>query len=56
MVEGEFASLGFVSYLKKPKAIDNSFLVDILLTAGAILYVKTNVPQTLFVSTAILNS
>jgi amidase len=43
MVKGEAACLGFVSYLKKPVATKNSF-------AGAVLYVKTNVPQTLFVS------
>lgn len=50
MVEGEYATLGFISYLKKPRAIENSFIVDQLLDAGAVLYVKTNVPQTLFVS------
>jgi amidase len=50
MVEGEAACLGFVSYLKKPVAAKNSFIVDMLLEAGAVLYVKTNVPQTLFVS------
>jgi amidase len=50
MVKGEAACLGFVSYLKKPVATKNSFAVDMLLEAGAVLYVKTNVPQTLFVS------
>jgi amidase len=49
MYEGEFACLGFVSFLKKPAADKNSFIVDMLLDAGAVLYVKTNVPQTLFV-------
>ncbi|KAH7086058.1 amidase signature domain-containing protein [Paraphoma chrysanthemicola] len=48
MVEGEAACLGFVSFLKKPVATSNSFIVDMLLDAGAVLYVKTNVPQTLF--------
>ncbi|KAH8819425.1 amidase signature domain-containing protein [Xylogone sp. PMI_703] len=48
MVKEQFATLGFISYLKKPAAEENSVLVDILLDAGAVLYVKTNVPQTLF--------
>jgi amidase len=50
MVKGEYATLGFISYLKKPVAEENSVLVDQLLEAGAVFYVKTNVPQTLFVS------
>ncbi|OJI98014.1 hypothetical protein ASPVEDRAFT_126076 [Aspergillus versicolor CBS 583.65] len=49
MVKGEYATLGFVSYLKKPPAEENSVIVDMLLDAGAVLYVKTNVPQTLFI-------
>ncbi|EEU35864.1 uncharacterized protein NECHADRAFT_34959 [Fusarium vanettenii 77-13-4] len=49
MVKDEMATLGFVSYLTKPKADTNSVLVDMLLEAGAVLYCKTNVPQTLFV-------
>ncbi|KAJ5141822.1 amidase, partial [Penicillium atrosanguineum] len=48
MVEGQAATLGFISFLKKPNATKNSFLVDILLEGGAVLYAKTNVPQTLF--------
>lgn len=49
MVKDEAATLGFVSYLTKPKADENSVIVDMLLEAGAVLYCKTNVPQTLFV-------
>lgn len=49
MVKGEAATLGFVSYLAKPLAEENSVMVDMLLEAGAVLYCKTNVPQTLFV-------
>ncbi|KAF4457774.1 amidase [Fusarium albosuccineum] len=49
MVKDEAATLGFVSYLTKPVATSNSVMVDILLDAGAVLYCKTNVPQTLFV-------
>lgn len=50
MVKGEAATLGFVMYLTKPVAEENSPIVDILLEGGAVLYCKTNVPQGLFVS------
>lgn len=46
-VKGVHSSLGFVSFLDRPPASQNSVLVDILLAAGAVLYVKTNVPQTM---------
>jgi amidase len=49
MVKGEAATLGFVAYLPKPVAEENSPIVDILLDGGAVLYCKTNVPQGLFV-------
>ncbi|OAG38781.1 hypothetical protein AYO21_06976 [Fonsecaea monophora] len=45
-VVGTEASIGFVSFLGK-KSKENSPLVDILLNLGAVLYVKTNIPQTL---------
>ncbi|KAJ4258375.1 hypothetical protein NW757_002942 [Fusarium falciforme] len=48
MVKGEAATLGFVAYLPKPVAEENSPIVDILLDGGAVLYCKTNVPQGLF--------
>ncbi|KAJ5588198.1 amidase signature domain-containing protein [Penicillium hordei] len=48
MVKGEAATLGFVAYLTKPVAEENSPIVDILLDGGAVLYCKTNVPQGLF--------
>ncbi|KAM5354435.1 hypothetical protein ACJ41O_001084 [Fusarium nematophilum] len=51
MVKGEAATLGFVAYLPKPVAEENSPIVDILLEAGAVFYCKTNVPQGLFVCT-----
>lgn len=54
MVKGQAATLGFISFLKKPNATKNSSLVDMLLEGGAVLYVKTNVPQTLFVSCFLL--
>ncbi|KAL6246096.1 hypothetical protein RBB50_007249 [Rhinocladiella similis] len=45
-VKGQEASIGYVSFLGK-KSTANSPLVDILLSLGAVLYVKTNIPQTL---------
>ncbi|EXJ73734.1 uncharacterized protein A1O5_03496 [Cladophialophora psammophila CBS 110553] len=45
-VAGTEASIGFVSFLGK-KSQENSPIVDILLSLGAVLYVKTNIPQTL---------
>lgn len=45
-VAGIQATLGIVSLLEKVSD-SNSALVDILLDLGAVLYVKTNVPQTL---------
>ena len=45
-VKGYDASIGIASLVGKP-ATENSLLVDILLELGAILYCKTNVPQTL---------
>ncbi|KAJ5573221.1 hypothetical protein N7450_010205 [Penicillium hetheringtonii] len=46
-VEGVYSTLGIVSFLDHPTASQNSPLVDVLLDAGAILYVKTNIPQTM---------
>ncbi|CAO2652666.1 Nn.00g009490.m01.CDS01 [Neocucurbitaria sp. VM-36] len=45
-VRGYDASIGLASLAFKP-AKENSILVDCLLNAGAVLYCKTNVPQTL---------
>ncbi|KAI9878534.1 MAG: hypothetical protein M1830_000668, partial [Pleopsidium flavum] len=45
-VKGYDASIGIASLAFNP-ATENSLLVDILLEAGAVIYVKTNVPQTL---------
>lgn len=50
MIEGEFATLGFVAYLQKPAADKNSIMIDLLLEKGAVLYCKTSVPQGLTVS------
>jgi amidase len=45
-VRGYDASIGIASLAENP-AQENSLLVDILLQQGAVLYCKTNVPQTL---------
>ncbi|KAJ4288467.1 hypothetical protein N0V90_011702 [Kalmusia sp. IMI 367209] len=45
-IKGYDASIGIAALCFKP-AQDNSVLVDVLLNAGAVLYCKTNVPQTL---------
>ncbi|KAF9880650.1 hypothetical protein CkaCkLH20_01692 [Colletotrichum karsti] len=46
-VVGYDATAGYVNGLKLGPATTNSCLVSVLLDAGAVLYVKTNVPQTL---------
>lgn len=47
-IAGTQATIGLVSYLDKVSEA-NSPLVDLLLQLGAVLYVKTNIPQTLMV-------
>lgn len=47
--KGREATIGLVSFLDEVSAT-NSPLVDILLNLGAVIYVKTNVPQTMMVS------
>ena len=44
---GVQSCLGYVSFLDNPPASKNSPLVDVLLELGAILYCKTNIPQSL---------
>ena len=46
-VSGIPTTLGFVSFLDRPPQTTNSALVNVLLAAGAVLYVKTNIPQTM---------
>lgn len=46
-IQGTDATIGFVAYLDNGPSKDNSCLVDILLKQGAVLYCKTNIPQTL---------
>jgi amidase len=47
-VAGTFATIGMVAYLDR-KSETTSALVDILLDLGAVVYCKTNIPQTLMV-------
>lgn len=47
-VAGTQATLGLVAYLDRHSE-KNSCLVEILLSLGAVLYVKTNIPQTMMV-------
>ena len=46
-VIGVATTLGMVSFLDHPLPTENAALVQILLAAGAVIYVKTNVPQTM---------
>ncbi|PKY06707.1 alpha-glucosidase [Aspergillus campestris IBT 28561] len=46
-IEGVQSTVGYVSFLEHPPASSNSALVNMLLDMGAVLYVKTNIPQTL---------
>lgn len=47
---GVQSSIGFVSFLDKEPDRDSSPLTQILLELGAILYCKTNIPQTMMTS------
>lgn len=51
--KGRDATIGMVSFLDDVST-ENSALVDILLDLGAVLYVKTNVPQTMMVLTQLI--
>ncbi|CRL26866.1 Amidase [Penicillium camemberti] len=46
-VEGVQSTIGYVAFLENEPAKTNSALVKMLLELGAVLYVKTNIPQTL---------
>lgn len=49
-VEGIQSTVGYVSLLQEEPASHDSALVEMLLDLGAVLYVKTNIPQTMMVS------
>lgn len=53
-VTGTQATLGLVAYLDK-YSDTNACLVDMLLSLGAVIYVKTNIPQTMMVSSLLPN-
>ncbi|KAF4944630.1 hypothetical protein FSARC_14619 [Fusarium sarcochroum] len=46
-VEGYHSTVGYVEFLKRPLPTGNAALVKLLIDAGAILYCKTNIPQTM---------
>ncbi|KAH7089542.1 amidase signature domain-containing protein [Paraphoma chrysanthemicola] len=46
-VKGVQATIGYVSFIAKPPSATNSSVVDLLHRAGAVFYVKTNLPQTM---------
>ncbi|CEF85401.1 hypothetical protein FGSG_07612 [Fusarium graminearum PH-1] len=47
VVKGHHATVGYIEFLRQPIPDTNSALVDLLLDAGAVLYCKTNLPQTM---------
>lgn len=48
-MDGQFGTLGFVKSISAGPATSNSDVVRLLLDAGAVLYCKTNIPQTMMV-------
>lgn len=54
-VKGFQTIMGFVSFASHPPATNNSGVVEILLQAGAVCHVKTNVPQTLMAADTMNN-
>ncbi|PMD62637.1 amidase [Hyaloscypha bicolor E] len=53
-IKGLETSMGYVSWIGKYET-ENSVLVDLLLKAGAVFYVKTSVPQSLMVCETLNN-
>ncbi|OLN87605.1 Acetamidase 4 [Colletotrichum chlorophyti] len=47
VISGHYATVGYVEFLRRPPPTSNSAMVDLLLDAGAVLFCKTNVPQTM---------
>lgn len=46
-IKGHQSTVGYAKFLAIPVSKTNSPLIDMLLDAGAVLYVKTNIPQTM---------
>ena len=55
-VKGLQSTVGYVEFLKHEPSKTNSALVELLLALGAVLYVKTNIPQTMMVSLRAVHS
>ncbi len=49
-IKGIATTIGFVSFIDHGPATENGPLIDLLLELGAVLYVKTNLSQTMGVS------
>ena len=49
-IKGTFGTLGFVKNIALGPSSSNANIVNLLLDAGAVLYCKTNIPQTMMVS------
>ncbi|OJJ45060.1 hypothetical protein ASPZODRAFT_70614 [Penicilliopsis zonata CBS 506.65] len=49
-IQGIQSTLGYVSFLDHPPATRNAAVVELLLKLGAVLYVKTNIPQAMMVA------
>ncbi|KAF5010076.1 hypothetical protein FDECE_3742 [Fusarium decemcellulare] len=47
VIKGHHATVGYIEFLRRPVPDTNAALVDLLLDAGAVLYCKTNLPQTM---------
>ncbi|KAH7010533.1 amidase [Ilyonectria destructans] len=54
-ISGIPSTLGYVSFLKHGPAESDSHLVTVLKSAGAVLFVKMNVPQTLIAADTVIN-
>ncbi|KAF1961122.1 amidase [Byssothecium circinans] len=51
-VKGTQATIGYIAFLTRPPSTTNSNLVTLLLSAGAVFYCKTNLPQTMMTADA----
>ena len=54
-VAGKDSTVGFVSWCNKPSQ-QNSVLVDLLKSLGAVIYVKTNVPTAMMMPETVNNT
>ncbi|KAI4727784.1 acetamidase [Aureobasidium sp. EXF-10728] len=52
---GKDSTIGFVAWVDQP-ATYNTVLVDVLVKAGAVLYVKTNVPTAMMIAESVNNT